>query len=183
MTNENLLHNVINWTEVDPHKMTLSMKGKSQRSCVIVFAYDSCMSKLPLWRSSQTLRRWTAHSGGNTALTTSVSAGSNRWNTHIVGSILTFSCEAVAMVCQLWQSYTFFWNTHEVLPSLVLLQCSCWPVVQQGSIPYLLQVSQRPSVAACPEILWRAAEDCLSFTSPLHLLLVRATLTFGMLFM
>lgn len=183
MTNENLLHNVINWTEVDPHKMTLSMKGKSQRSCVIVFAYDSCMSKLPLWRSSQTV--W---EGGLRTLveiqhSQRVFQQAAVGETPTVGSILTFACEAVAMVCQLWQSYTFFWNTQEVLPSLVLLQCSCWPVVQQGSIPYLLQVSQRPSVASCTEILWRAAEDCLNFMSPLHILLVRATLTFGMLFM
>lgn len=38
MTNENLLYNVINWAEVDPHKMTLNIRGKSRRSCVIVFA-------------------------------------------------------------------------------------------------------------------------------------------------
>lgn len=38
MTNENLLYNVINWAEVDPYKMTLNIRGKSQRSCVIVFA-------------------------------------------------------------------------------------------------------------------------------------------------
>lgn len=102
MTNQNLFHNVINWTEVDPHKMTLSMRGKSQRFCVIVFALwfmheqDSALKKLSPW-----LIRWTAPSGGNTALATRVSAGSNRWNAHITGSILTLSCEAVATVCQL----------------------------------------------------------------------------------
>lgn len=38
MTNENLLYNVINGAEVDPHKMTLNIRGTSQRSCVTVFA-------------------------------------------------------------------------------------------------------------------------------------------------